>query len=44
MNLSGACHRLFRRTTKSTQQAGNYGVCRCLVEMSEYRAEGSVSV
>ena len=43
MNLIGACHRLFRYYEVHAQ-VGYYDVCCCLVEMSEYRTEGSVSV
>ena len=44
MNLIGACHRLFRRTTKSTQPGGLLRRMLLPRRTSQYRAEVSVSV
>src|ERR1035441_720767 len=36
---TGACHYLLAELRSPCSQAGNYGVCGCLIEMSQYRAE-----
>src|SRR5664280_916793 len=36
---TGACHYLLAELRNPRSQAGNYGVCGCLIEMSQYRAE-----
>jgi hypothetical protein len=39
MNLIGACIGCFAKLRSPRSQAGNYGICRCLVEMSQCRPE-----